>query len=42
MKYADINRRFTEIVAEWLAKGYSINSQGCEPTLVHRYSLVFG
>lgn len=24
MKYADINRRFTEIVAEWLAKGYSI------------------
>ena len=26
MKYADINRRFTEIVAEWLAKGYSINT----------------
>ena len=26
MKYADINCRFTEIVAEWLAKGYSINT----------------
>jgi hypothetical protein len=26
MKYADINRRYTEIVAEWLAKGYTINA----------------
>ena len=26
MKYADINRRFTEIVAEWLTKGYTINT----------------
>ena len=26
MKYADINRRFTEITAEWLTKGYSINT----------------
>ena len=26
MKYADINRRFTEIVAEWMAKGYTINT----------------
>ena len=26
MKYADINRRFTEITAEWLAKGYTINT----------------
>lgn len=26
MKFADINRRYTEIVAEWLAKGYTINT----------------
>lgn len=26
MKYADINKRFTEIVAEYLAKGYTINT----------------
>ena len=26
MKYANINRRFTEIVAEWMAKGYTINT----------------
>ena len=26
MKYADINRRFTEIAAAWLAKGYIINT----------------
>lgn len=26
MKYADINRRYTEIVAEWMAKGYAINT----------------
>ena len=26
MKYADINKRFTEIVAEYIGKGYTINS----------------
>ena len=26
MKYADINRRYTEIVAEYMAKGYTINT----------------
>ena len=26
MKYADINKRFTEIVAEYMAKGYTINA----------------
>lgn len=26
MKYADINRRYTEIVAEYIGKGYAINS----------------
>lgn len=26
MKYADINRRYTEIVAEYIGKGYTINS----------------
>lgn len=27
MKYADINRRYTEIVAEYMAKGYTINTR---------------
>ncbi len=27
MKYADINKRYTEIVTEYLAKGYTINSR---------------
>ena len=27
MKYADINKRFTEIVAEYIAKGYTINTK---------------
>lgn len=26
MKYADINKRYTEIVAEYISKGYTINS----------------
>jgi uncharacterized protein YeeX (DUF496 family) len=26
MKFAEINRRYTEAVAEWLAKGYTINT----------------
>ena len=26
MKYADINKRFTEIVAEYMGKGYTINA----------------
>lgn len=26
MKYADINKRYTEIVAEYIAKGYTINT----------------
>ena len=26
MKYADINKRFTEIVAEYISKGYTINT----------------
>lgn len=26
MKYADINKRFTEIVAEYMSKGYTINT----------------
>lgn len=26
MKYADINSRYTEIVAEWMSKGYTINT----------------
>lgn len=26
MKYADINRRYTEIVAEYISKGYAINT----------------
>lgn len=33
MKFADINKRFTEIVAEYIAKGYTINSDtmsGCQ------------
>lgn len=27
MKFADINKRFTEIVAEYIAKGYTINTK---------------
>ena len=33
MKFADINKRFTEIVAEYIAKGYTINTgtmSGCQ------------
>lgn len=33
MKYADINKRFTEIVAEYIANGYTINTDtmgGCQ------------
>lgn len=26
MKFESINRRYTEVIAEWLAKGYTINS----------------
>lgn len=26
MKYESINRRYTEVVAEWMAKGYTINT----------------
>ena len=26
MKYAEINKRYTEIVAEYMAKGYSFSS----------------
>lgn len=26
MKFADINRRYTEVVAEYMAKGYTINA----------------
>ena len=26
MKYADINKRYTEIVTEWIGKGYTVNT----------------
>ena len=29
MTFAEINKRFTDKVAEYLAKGYAINTSGC-------------
>lgn len=45
MKYADINKRFTEIVAEYIAKGYTINSDtmsGCQSGAIANVDLTDG